>query len=173
MITFKIFSLARNSRDVTIKHVHSENHSDVNRQVVAVFTWSFSVLEVGVFSNYMPLCRLYIQEYGGQFLSRCASRQCRQLPKNIHAKLLYLTSTVSQPDEAPAGYRSSTVTNIVWLNKKHWYFTDCWCYIPTWICAYLTVKSCYIKGLQILSWISIVYTFKHMLKLHVQMSTYL
>ena len=29
--------LARNCRDVTIKNVHSENHSDVNRRVVIVF----------------------------------------------------------------------------------------------------------------------------------------
>ena len=37
MITFTHCSLAGNSRDVTIKHVHSEKHSDVKRRVVAVF----------------------------------------------------------------------------------------------------------------------------------------
>ena len=37
MITFPHCSLARNSRDVTMKHVHSEKRSYVNRRVVAVF----------------------------------------------------------------------------------------------------------------------------------------
>ena len=37
MITFTHCFLARNSSDVTIKHVHTEKHSNVNRWVVAVF----------------------------------------------------------------------------------------------------------------------------------------
>ena len=37
MITFTHCSLIRDSCDVTIKHVHSEKHSDVNRRVIAVF----------------------------------------------------------------------------------------------------------------------------------------
>ena len=37
MITFTHCSLTRNSRDVTIKYVHGEKHSDVNRPVVVVF----------------------------------------------------------------------------------------------------------------------------------------
>ena len=37
MTTLAHCSLAGNSRDVTIKYVHSKKHSDVNRRVVAVF----------------------------------------------------------------------------------------------------------------------------------------
>ena len=37
MITFTHCSLAMNFRDVTIKHVHSEKHREVNRWVVALF----------------------------------------------------------------------------------------------------------------------------------------
>ena len=45
MITFTHCSLARNSRDVTIKCIHSEKHSDVNRLVVTVF--KFMVVSIG------------------------------------------------------------------------------------------------------------------------------
>ena len=37
MISLTHFSLAKNFRDIKVKHVHSEKHSDVNRRVVAVF----------------------------------------------------------------------------------------------------------------------------------------
>ena len=67
MTTFTYCSLARNSREIILKHVHNEKDSDVNRQVVAVYQFDFSSLEITIVSNYMPLCRLYIQEYLGQF----------------------------------------------------------------------------------------------------------
>ena len=41
MATFTNCSLAGNTHDVTIKHVHSEKHSDVNRRVVAVLKVAF------------------------------------------------------------------------------------------------------------------------------------
>ena len=58
----------QNSRDVTIKRVHSEKRGDIDGQVVAVPKVAVFVLGVGIVSNCMPFCRLYIQEYRGQFL---------------------------------------------------------------------------------------------------------
>ena len=144
MITFTLCSLARNSRDVTIKHVHSENHSDVNRQVVAVLTWPFSVLEAGVFSNYMPFCRLYIQEYGGHFFKSMCIKTVPSTAEKSPRKM-----TVPYINDVSAGWGTGRlqVIDTVWLDKKnHWNLTYCWCYISTWICAYLTVKSCYSFG---------------------------
>ena len=47
MITFMQHSLARNTRDVTTKHVHSEKQSDVNRRIVAVFKITVFGISIG------------------------------------------------------------------------------------------------------------------------------
>ena len=58
LIIFTNCSFARNSRDVTMKQLHSVKHSEVNRRVVAVFKVAICINGDMVVSNCKPFCRI-------------------------------------------------------------------------------------------------------------------
>ena len=103
MLTLTHCSLARNSRDVIIKHVHNEKHSDVITRVVAVFKvtgfWYWPILiEIDVHLGSAVNCRTIITR-----------------------KWLYLTPTVSQPTEGRAGWD----TIVTGYNIDSCFWTSC------------------------------------------------
>ena len=89
MITFTHCSLARNWRDVTIKHVHTEKHSDVNRRVVAVFKsrpfrhWRYELFQT--------VCRFVVHisknTHINFYWNRPSFRRCRHPTKISHVKM--------------------------------------------------------------------------------------
>ena len=106
MVTFTNCSLARNTHDVTIKHVHSEKHSDVNRRVVAVLKVAFfGIGGRNCFKLYAVFWFIHqrirrpifieINVYLGIAVN-CRKFSTRKWP--------YLSPTVSRPSEGRAGW---------------------------------------------------------------------
>ena len=98
METFPLCSLARNTYDITMKHMHNEKHGDVNILVVAGIADRDSFKTVCLFVDHTSKNTEVSFHWNW-----CTFRQCHQVLKNLHTKM-YLISVVSQPNESRAGW---------------------------------------------------------------------